>query len=44
MASNQLATVPDVNLVKNLSSPLQEYDALVVVASELDQIAEFVDS
>jgi hypothetical protein len=34
----------DVNLVKNLSSSLQDYDALVVVATQLDDITEFVDS
>ncbi len=33
----------DVKLVKNLSSSLQDYDALVVVATQLDDITEFVD-
>ncbi|CAF3982809.1 unnamed protein product, partial [Rotaria sp. Silwood2] len=34
----------DVNLVKNLSSSLKDYDALVVVATQLDEITEFLDS
>ncbi|CAF0753980.1 unnamed protein product [Adineta steineri] len=34
----------EVNLVKNLSSPSNHYDALVIVATELDQIKEHVDS
>ncbi|CAF0934719.1 unnamed protein product [Rotaria sp. Silwood1] len=32
----------DVNLVKNLSSPSKDYDALIIVATELDQIKEYV--
>ncbi|CAF3419152.1 unnamed protein product [Rotaria sp. Silwood1] len=44
MAPNQMPTVVDVNLVKNLSSPLTDYDALVIVATQLDEITEFVDS
>ncbi|CAF1040771.1 unnamed protein product [Rotaria sordida] len=32
----------DVNLVKNLSAPSKDYDALVIVATELDQIKEYV--
>ncbi|CAF1143877.1 unnamed protein product [Rotaria sordida] len=44
MAPNQMPTVVDVNLVKNLSSSLKEYDALVVVATQLNEITEFVDS
>jgi hypothetical protein len=31
-------------LVKNLSSSLNEYDALVIVAAQLDEINEFVDN
>ncbi|CAF5033886.1 unnamed protein product, partial [Rotaria sp. Silwood1] len=38
MAPNQMPTVVDVNLVKNLSSPLTDYDALVIVATQLDEI------
>ncbi len=34
----------DVNLVKNLSTSLQEYDALVIVATQLDEITGFVNS
>ncbi len=34
----------NVNLVKNLASSSNDYDALVIVASELDQIKEHVDS
>ncbi|CAF3764811.1 unnamed protein product [Rotaria magnacalcarata] len=34
----------DVNLVKNLSSPTKDYDALVIVAAELDQIKDHVHS
>jgi hypothetical protein len=34
----------DVSLVKNLSSSLQDYDALVIVATQLDEITEYVDS
>ena len=30
--------------MKNLSSPSQDYDALVIVATELDQIKDHVDS
>ncbi len=33
----------DVNLVKNLASSLNDYDALVVVATQLDEITGFVD-
>jgi hypothetical protein len=33
-----------VNLVKSLSSPSKDYDALVLVATQLDQIKEYVDS
>ncbi len=33
-----------VNLVKKLASPSNDYDALVIVATELDQIKEHVDS
>jgi len=33
----------DVNLVKNLASSLKDYDALVVVATQLDEITGFVD-
>jgi len=32
-----------VNFVKNLSSPTTDYDALVIVSSELDQIQDHVD-
>jgi len=34
----------DVNLVQNLGSSSKDYDALVVVATELDQIKEYVDN
>jgi len=34
----------NINLVKNLGSSLNDYDALVVVATELDQIKEYVDN
>jgi len=44
MAPLQLPTVVDVNLVKNLSSSLADYDALVVVATQLDELKEFVHS
>lgn len=30
--------------MKNLSSPSENYDALVIVATELDQIKDHVDS
>lgn len=30
------------NLVKNLSASLQEYDALVIVATQLDDLTDFV--
>lgn len=42
MATNQLPTAVDVNLVKNLSASLQEYDALVIVATQLDDLTDFV--
>lgn len=34
----------DVNLVKDLSSASNEYDALVLVATQLDEIEQFVNS
>jgi hypothetical protein len=34
----------DVNLVKNLASSLQDYDALVLVATQLDDVTGFVDA
>lgn len=34
----------DVNLVKNLGSSLQEYDALVIVATQFDDLTDFIDS
>ena len=30
--------------MKNLSSPLNDYDALVIVATQLNEITQFVDS
>ena len=33
----------DVNLVQNLSSALANHDALVIVATQLDEINGFVD-
>ncbi|CAF0923922.1 unnamed protein product [Adineta steineri] len=44
MAPLQLPTVVDVNLVKNLSSSLTDYDALVVVTTCLDETTEFLDN
>jgi leucyl aminopeptidase len=44
MSPNQLPTVVDVNLVKNLSSSLQEYDALVIVASGLNETNDYIDA
>ena len=32
----------DINLVKSLSSPSNDYDALIIIATELDQIKEYV--
>jgi hypothetical protein len=34
----------NINLVKNLGSSSNDYDALVIVATELDQIKEYVDN
>jgi leucyl aminopeptidase len=43
MAPSQLPTVVDVNLVQNLSASLADHDALVIVATQLDEINGFVD-
>jgi hypothetical protein len=34
----------DVHLVKNLASSLKDYDALVVVATQLDELTGFIDT
>ncbi|UJR21470.1 hypothetical protein I4U23_024555 [Adineta vaga] len=44
MAPIQIATAVDVQLVKNLSSSLNDYDALVVVATQLEEITEYLDN
>lgn len=44
MAPHQQPSVVDVQLVTNLSTPLDDYDALVVVATQLEQLNDFVDS
>ena len=40
---NQFLLPSDVNLVKNLASSLQDYDALVIIATELGEINEYID-
>ncbi|CAF1065602.1 unnamed protein product [Adineta ricciae] len=43
MAPIELPTAVDVQLVKNLSSSLNDYDALVLVATDLNEITPYLD-
>ncbi len=43
-SQNHFLLPSDVNLVKNLASSLQDYDALVIIATELGEIKNYIDA